>query len=70
MGVSKSQRAFVFGCDNHRCRQCGSEDDLTIDHIKPKKHGGPSKTWNLQTLCRTCNEAKADAMPDVVPVKP
>ena len=51
-------RFFVFRRDGYRCVQCGSTDDLTIDHIYPQILGGGHTEDNLQTLCRPCNSRK------------
>jgi hypothetical protein len=51
-------REFVFARDRHRCVGCGSNDDLTLDHIHPWSKGGPDTTDNLQVLCRPCNSSK------------
>ena len=40
------------------CRWCGSDLDLTIDHIKPVVLGGTNEIENLQVLCRGCNSRK------------
>lgn len=41
------------------CQQCGSEEDLTADHIIPITNGGePLDEDNLQCLCRSCNAGK------------
>lgn len=53
-------RTFVFARDEHRCRKCGSEEDLTLDHIHPWSIGGPDTAENLQVLCRPCNSSKGD----------
>ena len=49
------------------CNRCDipawSLDDLTEDHIVPRKQGGQSKLLNLQLLCHRCNEDKADGQP-------
>ena len=54
----------VFRKDGYRCRMCGAskEDgiELTIDHIIPLSTGGTNDLDNLQTLCRECNENKAN----------
>jgi 5-methylcytosine-specific restriction endonuclease McrA len=42
----------------HRCVYCGSTEQLTIDHIKPKTSGGRDEARNLVCACRTCNHAK------------
>lgn len=51
-------RLQVFERDAYRCRQCGDWHDLTLDHIIPQSHGGPTTLENLQTLCRSCNSKK------------
>lgn len=38
----------------------GEEVMLTKDHIVAKANGGTDALKNLQTLCRPCNEIKAD----------
>lgn len=44
-----------------RCQQCGSEDDLTADHIVAIANGGdPFDLGNGQCLCRRCNGRKSD----------
>lgn len=34
---------------------------ITIDHIVPKSKGGVNKIINFQTMCKLCNEMKADS---------
>lgn len=40
------------------CNYCGSEDNLTLDHIFPQKFGGLDDADNLIFACRTCNSSK------------
>lgn len=42
------------------CEQCGCNEDLTIDHIKPRSKGGSDDPSNLRTLCRMCNSKKGN----------
>lgn len=44
------------------CRYCGSTDDLTVDHIKPRsKYPELALTVNnTQILCRSCNSSKGN----------
>lgn len=58
------RRKVVYERDGHKCVQCGTTSDLTLDHIVPKSKGGSSEVDNLQTMCAPCNHAKADAIPD------
>jgi hypothetical protein len=51
-------RWTVFRRDGYACVWCGSDSDLTIDHIHPVALGGTNDVSNLQTLCRTCNSRK------------
>jgi hypothetical protein len=51
-------RWTVFRRDGYACVWCGSDSDLTIDHIHPVALGGTNDISNLQTLCRTCNSRK------------
>ena len=55
-------RERVLERDKHRCRCCGTERNLTLDHIIPASMGGPAAFHNLQTLCQDCNIAKGDRM--------
>ena len=47
--------------DGFRCVCCGygkNRTQLQVDHIAPSYHGGNNHFDNLQTLCKTCNNAK------------
>jgi 5-methylcytosine-specific restriction endonuclease McrA len=45
------------------CAACGSQRQLTVDHVIPKSRGGCNHIHNLQLLCFDCNQAKGDALP-------
>jgi len=51
-------RARIFARDNYRCVECGSTENLTIDHIISVYRGGTDEDTNLQTLCNSCNARK------------
>ena len=59
--VPNSVRKAVFERDNYTCQCCNTKKDLTIDHIVPRSKGGSNDETNLQTLCKSCNLAKADS---------
>lgn len=40
------------------CMQCGSEKNITMDHIVPISKGGEHSFNNIQILCHSCNSAK------------
>lgn len=56
-GEWKNFHFNLYGIDKH-----GNEVQLTKDHIVPKSKGGKDCICNYQTLCRVCNEKKADSM--------
>lgn len=41
-----------------RCKQCGSDEELVLDHVKPLARGGADEPENLQVLCWACNSRK------------
>jgi len=43
---------------NHQCAYCGSEENLTIDHIIPQSKGGADFTKNVVCCCQNCNQSK------------
>lgn len=51
-------RETVFARDGRKCLRCGSESDLTVDHIFPQCMGGTHVLSNLRTLCRPCNSRR------------
>lgn len=40
------------------CNYCGSEKNLSLDHIFPQKFGGKDNIENLILACKTCNSSK------------
>jgi len=40
------------------CSYCGSIDNLSLDHIFPRKNGGTDTGDNLIYACKTCNSSK------------
>lgn len=56
-------RQNIFKRDNFECQYCGSEKDLTIDHVMPRSRGGKSTWKNLITACKQCNAKKGHHTP-------
>src|ERR1700693_6196012 len=56
------------GCGLHR-GHCGSEVDLTADHVTPLARGGTADGPTM-TLCRACNSSKKDRQGPVHPPGP
>lgn len=57
----KLSRRTIFARDQFTCQYCGiMSKDLTIDHVVPRRHGGPTVWENLVCSCRRCNMKKGD----------
>ena len=56
--MKKAVKDKIFRRDNNRCLECGSKENLTIDHVIPKSKGGTDRSNNLITLCERCNKRK------------
>lgn len=57
-GKDLNKQERIFKRDEFACLKCGSKQELTLDHVKPKAAWGTSDESNLQTLCATCNGEK------------
>lgn len=54
-------RRSVLARDHYTCQYCGQvAKELTIDHVIPKRLGGPTTWENLVCCCRKCNTKKSD----------
>ena len=47
---------------NYECAYCGSEDNLTLDHITPRSKGGSERVTNILCACHSCNQSKGHKM--------
>lgn len=57
----ETRREWVFRRDGSRCVYCGctfSPEQLTLDHVEPRRKGGDHSGGNLVTCCVSCNRAK------------
>jgi len=52
------------------CQRCGTEDNLTVDHIVPRKLGGDDNLNNLEVLCGSCNSSKGGRFFDTARTPP
>ena len=59
-GVTRTQRSRILERDGYACQQCGSTENLCIDHVLPVSRGGSSVDENLQVLCLSCNTKKGN----------
>lgn len=49
--------------DRYQCCYCGTNKNLTIDHIIPASRGGKSSFENCITACKSCNNKKGSRTP-------
>jgi hypothetical protein len=55
------KRNRIFERDEFRCVYCGEQfdaEELTLDHVQPRVHGGDRSEGNLVTACKACNTLK------------
>lgn len=57
-------RENVFRRDGYQCQYCGTNKELTLDHVVPKAKGGSTAWNNLVTACKRCNSKKGDFSPE------
>ncbi len=57
--ISTSQRRRIWQQAHGKCKNCGSQYALQIDHCLPIALGGDSAIENLRLLCRHCNQRAA-----------
>lgn len=59
-------RRNIYKRDNFQCQYCGvtpGSEELTIDHVIPRAHGGVSSWTNCVLACVDCNSRKANRTP-------
>ena len=56
-------RRRIFKRDNNECQYCGTNRNLTIDHVVPRSRGGKNTWSNMVTCCLKCNGYKGDRTP-------
>ena len=44
---------------NYQCAYCGSEENLTLDHITPRSKSGSDRLTNVLCACNDCNKSKS-----------
>ena len=70
-------RFNLFLRDGFECMYCSDSDDLTFDHLVPRRLGGKTSWTNIVAACSKCNLRKggrlakdAGMYPRVVPKQP
>ena len=57
-------RFNVFLRDKFMCQYCGSNSELTFDHLLPRSKGGKTDWNNVVTACSSCNVQKGGRLYD------
>lgn len=54
---------YLFARDGAKCAICDLSlgDDVTLDHIVPRLHGGITHSSNLRLAHKACNEKRGDS---------
>jgi hypothetical protein len=50
------------------CNKHIAEQDITIDHFKPKVFKGANQYFNIKLSCKNCNESKGGIYPQRMPI--
>jgi 5-methylcytosine-specific restriction endonuclease McrA len=56
-------RFNVFLRDRFACQYCGTNHDLTFDHVIPRSRGGRTTWENVVAACSPCNLEKGGRLP-------
>ncbi|AKI03255.1 restriction endonuclease [Hoeflea sp. IMCC20628] len=56
-------RFNLFLRDRFECQYCGSPNELTFDHVIPRRCGGETTWENVVAACSPCNLRKGGVMP-------
>lgn len=57
-------RTVVFELHGKQCLRCGTNKNISIDHIVPVFKGGLNEIGNFQPLCKSCNSWKGTKIID------
>jgi hypothetical protein len=58
---SDAKRRWRQSIKDHwgECAYCGSNENLTLDHITPRSKGGSDRITNVLCACHSCNHSKS-----------
>lgn len=60
-GARAERRRRIYTRDGYRCVYCGRvfpAEQLSLDHVEPRRKGGDHSDGNLVTSCLPCNRRK------------
>lgn len=58
--IDQYTRRLIYARDGHRCKHCGRQGELQLDHIIPWSAYGSDRSDNLRSLCGDCNEERSN----------
>lgn len=64
--IRPEKRLAIYIRDGFACAYCGTDlrtaapEDVTLDHLRCRVHGGNNEAGNLVTACRACNSSRGD----------
>lgn len=64
--IRPEKRLAIYLRDEFRCVYCGRDlhrvgpEEINLDHIVCRSHGGSNDATNLVTACKTCNCSRGD----------
>ena len=61
---TKEDEAFTKNLFDHACFNCGSTENLTVDHYRPLSKGNALTLTNAIILCTSCNSSKNNKDPE------
>jgi 5-methylcytosine-specific restriction endonuclease McrA len=63
--VVKLTRKEIFRRDHYTCQYCRKQtNELTIDHVIPRRLGGETRWDNVVSACPRCNHLKGGMTPE------
>ncbi len=63
-------RFNLFLRDGFECVYCGSPEELTFDHVIPRRLGGKTSWTNIAAACSPCNFKKGGRLPKEAGMRP
>ena len=59
-----ADEAFTKNLFDHACFNCGSTENLAVDHYRPLSKGNALTLTNAIILCTSCNSSKNNKNPE------
>lgn len=62
--LTAQQWQMVLAVHLWSCAYCGSQENLSVDHVRPISRGGQHNVLNVVPACRRCNSKKGNRRGD------